>query len=566
MAEDDSESTTDERGDRASARDLSRPARLTGARYELDEELGHGGMGEVIAARDGQIGRGVAIKRMRAKDPTPRQVARFMREARIQGRLEHPSIVPVHELGRDVDGRPYFAMKRLAGRTLAEMLAAAPAERAPRQRLLRAFVDVCMAAEFAHTRGVVHRDLKPENIMLGDFGEVYVLDWGVAKLLAADAADAADTEDTASRDSDTRLVTRVGAAIGTPGYMSPEQARGDATIDARSDVFALGTVLAEILAVDGDVPPELDALCTFARRGAAAERLATARELGDGVQRYLDGDRDLALRRELARTHYAAATAAFARGGVADHATAIREAGRALALDPKLAGAAELVTRLMLEPPREIPPEVEVALASDAETAKIMNVAISRWAQLGYLALLGALAASGELVWTFALAVPMAVAQASLWWVRPGRATPPLILFLAGNVGLIAVLAHVYSPVLLAPCSAALTGLMFALVPPDAWFLRAPGLIAILCTAALAPALAEVLGLLSPTMRVDAAGLHLFGPGLLDGPMLTIGLTALAPVAYIAIGVLIGRGLRLAERQARRALHLQAWQLRQLVS
>ena len=169
----------------------SRPSlpRVIGARFHLGERIGAGGMGEVVAARDEQIGRDVAIKRMRAEAPSDRQVARFLREARVQGQLEHPAIAPVHELGRDVDGRPYFAMKKLAGVTLADVLDNAD-ERFPRQRLLRAFADVCLAVEFAHTRGVVHRDLKPDNIMLGDFGEVYVLDWGVAKLLGDAQGDA----------------------------------------------------------------------------------------------------------------------------------------------------------------------------------------------------------------------------------------------------------------------------------------------------------------------------------------------------------------------------------------
>src|SRR5690606_2948073 len=118
-----------------------------------------------------------------AEAPTEDQMQRFLREARIQGQLEHPSIVPIHELGRDLDGRPYFVMKKLAGQTLSEILAAADRTAYPLQRLLRAFVDVCLAIEFAHTRGVIHRDIKPGNIMLGDFGETYVLDWGIAKIV-----------------------------------------------------------------------------------------------------------------------------------------------------------------------------------------------------------------------------------------------------------------------------------------------------------------------------------------------------------------------------------------------
>src|SRR5262249_4660553 len=149
---------------------------------------GAGGMGEVVAARDEMIGRDIAIKRMLDSDPTDEQVARFLREARIQGTLNHPAIPPVHELARDREGRPYFAMKRVTGATLAAVLVGLRTnnldimKRFGRERLLRAFAEVCLAIEFAHTRGVIHRDLKPANIMLGEFGEVFVLDWGVAKV------------------------------------------------------------------------------------------------------------------------------------------------------------------------------------------------------------------------------------------------------------------------------------------------------------------------------------------------------------------------------------------------
>src|SRR5687768_13806700 len=154
-------------------------------RYRVLETLGRGGMGEVIAAHDDVLGRDVAIKRMLEADQ-PGATTRFLREAKIQGTLNHPAIPPVHELAHDADGRPFFVMKRLTGITLSKILsdqAAGLGLRYPLQRLLNAFADVCLAVELAHTRGIVHRDLKPANIMLGEFGEVYVLDWGVAKII-----------------------------------------------------------------------------------------------------------------------------------------------------------------------------------------------------------------------------------------------------------------------------------------------------------------------------------------------------------------------------------------------
>ncbi|MCW5801498.1 MAG: serine/threonine protein kinase, partial [Deltaproteobacteria bacterium] len=222
-------------------------------RYTLGAMLGKGGMGEVVSARDEQLGRSVAVKRLRAGlDEQDQIVARFVREARIQGRLDHPAIVPVHELWHDAEGRPCFAMKQLAGRTLADVIEklaagdAATVREFPVQRLLRAFAEVCLAIEFAHTRGVVHRDLKPANIVLGDFGEVYVLDWGIARVV--------DEPVPAARPSfpDLQLLgdeaTSIGAMIGTPGYMPPEQIQGEADVDARADIYALGCVLFELLA------------------------------------------------------------------------------------------------------------------------------------------------------------------------------------------------------------------------------------------------------------------------------------------------------------------------------
>src|SRR5262245_60547293 len=135
--------------------------RQSRTRYQLGEPIGHGGMGEVLSARDLQIGRDVAIKRMLAENPTERGVERFLREARIQGRLDHPAIVPVHEVGHDIDGNPFFVMKKLSGTTLSKILASPDA--ATREKLLRAFADVCLAVAFAHKHGVLHRDLKPAN-------------------------------------------------------------------------------------------------------------------------------------------------------------------------------------------------------------------------------------------------------------------------------------------------------------------------------------------------------------------------------------------------------------------
>ena len=218
--------------------------------YTLGRTLGVGGMGEVVLAHDGRIGREIAVKRLRTAAPSAAALERFLREARIQARLEHPAIVPVYELGHDRAGQPYFTMKRLAGVTLADQLAAPRPP--PLRPLLRAFVDVCLAIDFAHARGVVHRDLKPANIMLGDFGEVYVLDWGVARVAAAPGDDGAgDERDGIAPAGDITTLegmTQAGAVLGTPGYMPPEQLQGAAAVTAAADVYALGAILFELLA------------------------------------------------------------------------------------------------------------------------------------------------------------------------------------------------------------------------------------------------------------------------------------------------------------------------------
>jgi serine/threonine-protein kinase len=218
------------------------------ARYHDIEALGEGGMGEVRLAKDLLIGREVALKAMKPGVGSRSDLRmRFVREARVQGQLEHPSIVPVYDLSPHTEPT-FFTMKRVRGVTLEAILERLAAGDAPtsavytRRKLLTAFGSVCLAIDFAHAHGVVHRDLKPANVMLGDFGEVSVLDWGVAKL-ADDAELAGGPADVPVGHGDQ---TEVGAVMGTPGYMPPEQARGG-SVDARSDVYALGAVLFEIL-------------------------------------------------------------------------------------------------------------------------------------------------------------------------------------------------------------------------------------------------------------------------------------------------------------------------------
>jgi len=196
-------------------------------RYQQRESLGAGGMGEVALCLDDRVGREVALKVLRPEVSSSRPARlRFLREARLQGQLEHPAIVPVHDIGVSPSGHDYFTMKRIRGFTLQEILIGIRQgvgpwrERYGTRRLLAAFGQVCLAIDFAHARGIVHRDLKPANIMFGDFGEVYVLDWGLAKVMD-EVPEGEDAVAGPLRLPEEPAVTRDGLVMGTIGYMAP---------------------------------------------------------------------------------------------------------------------------------------------------------------------------------------------------------------------------------------------------------------------------------------------------------------------------------------------------------
>ncbi|HSD89743.1 MAG TPA: serine/threonine-protein kinase [Kofleriaceae bacterium] len=576
-------------GDELGGEDRPAPApdAIVAGRYKLGRRIGKGGMGEVMAARDEQVARDVAVKRMRSADPSEKAIRRFLREAMVQGRLEHPAVVPVHEIGRDADGLPFFVMKKLTGTQLAKLLEDRTSM--PLQRVLRAFADVCLAVEFAHVRGVVHRDLKPDNIMLGDFGEVYVLDWGVAKIIGE--AEDGDFADIGSGSGE--HATRAGTAIGTPGYMAPEQVRGLADIDGRADVYTLGCLLFEILAgeplhprgqagmeaalaggdarpsvraPDREIAPELDALCVAATQVERADRIQTARDLGERVERYLDGDRDLALRRSLARDHLDRARSAFAADSAENRRTAMREAAGALALDPALSGAAELVARLMLEPPRETPPEVTEAMHDfDVRDAKEI-------ARAGLWAVIGTLLFLPLVFWMapHASSVPLLTAflllDGAVAYLAIRMQTPRPGLVVIANTIIVITVARMFSPILIAPGVAASLGMAMVLTPRFSW-LGSPVTIGVLMVGAiLVPLGLELFGAVSETMSVSPQGVLFHGPAL-DGAREapTIAVSALYAACLVGASVFAGYQMRARAVAAAKHLQMQAWQLRQLV-
>lgn len=291
-------------------RETSNVPNLEGARYALIERVARGGMGIVYAARDEKLDRRVALKVLDAPDRSGHLARRLLREAQILARLEHPGIVPVHDAGTLQDGRVFYTMKFVEGHRLDKHVESVESV----SDRLRLFLRICDAVAFAHAHGVLHRDLKPANVMVGPFGEVLVLDWGLAKILPESPGAGGDVdpqEATLDGDTDTHVAfgtsefsdtTAHGAVMGTPGYMSPEQERGEnQLVNERSDIFSLGALLRFLVngASSSEAPParmrpetygkSLSAICAKAAATNPQDRYATVVQLAEDVSRYLDG-------------------------------------------------------------------------------------------------------------------------------------------------------------------------------------------------------------------------------------------------------------------------------------
>lgn len=278
---------------------------FSGTRYRIVEKIGEGGMGAVFRAEDNVLHRQVALKVMDHSDRNGALSERMRREAEVIARLEHPGIVPIHDVGTLPDGQVYYAMKLVQGDRLDEYRR----KHDSLPELLRIFQKICEAVAFAHAQNVIHRDLKPENIMVGAFGEVLVMDWGLAKILTESKNEKpranSETENENDKQNDlperrieSSQATLHGTVMGTPSYMAPEQAEGEiGKIDQRTDVFALGAMLSFLLTGEHPgshsdaikIPKHLTSICQKAMASEKSTRYPSALELAQDVERFLNG-------------------------------------------------------------------------------------------------------------------------------------------------------------------------------------------------------------------------------------------------------------------------------------
>ncbi len=578
-------------------------------RYEAGSRLGEGSMGEVVMVRDQRILRDVAMKRLHPEHHMMRPDLRdrFLREARVQGQLEHPSVVPVYDIGVDHEGREYFTMKRVRGRTLEQVIKGLRegdphcVRKYSRRRLLTAMSRICLAVAFAHERGVVHRDLKPSNIMLGDYGEVHLLDWGISKVMGVEDPTVEDHVDL-SHDRVPR--TEVGFVVGTPGYMAPEQARGETrTYGGRSDVYSLGAMLFEAMTLrrlhDGTaiedillstvqgveprpsvrapelhLPLELDDICVRATAVNPELRYGSAHDLNEDIERLLDGDRDSTRRAEIAAEHTAAARAALAlarRGGPGadgQHRRAVGELLQALALEPHHTEARSSMVQLLLEPVERLPDE---AYAELQEVNRVDRARASRANGWAYLAWMGTL----PLMLAMGVRDPLKLALLGLsalglifytWWMAATGRTQPRFMIVAvlGTFFCVGAMSMFFGPLFLVP-SIAVTGATSYLVAIRA-NRRARAIVLMASLAAvLVPTILQLLGVLAPRYAFAGGGLTVL-PGVVEFPERATWAFLLITncLTIVLANVLVGRAVS-ALLRAERRLFTQAWRLRQFL-
>ncbi|MEZ4311118.1 MAG: serine/threonine-protein kinase [Polyangiaceae bacterium] len=562
-------------------------------RYERGPMIGAGGMGEVRLHMDRRIGRRVAKKTLHStlESSTARQ--RFLREARVQGQLEHPAIVPVYDLDIDEEGSAFFTMKRVRGLTLERVLERVRASdpeilrRFSTRKLLTAFAQVCLAVDYAHTRGVIHRDLKPGNIMLGDFGEVYVLDWGLAKVVGELEDDDPDIEPaSAPVVGASQALTRGGALLGTPAYMAPEQLlRKTDTLDGRADIFALGAILFEIVARtpfrtnnevseitrrveqgeiirpgerSPDVAPELDEACARALAPDPSSRPARARDLAEAVERFLDGEQDAAVRKQLAAKH-----AEIAR--TAPRVEAYRETMKALALDPDHEDAQKLLVELLTSVSAEVPDAARAELAAATNHARATGARNGMWGLLLWLAILPAVLLIGVLSWPAVLTtagLTFAAAAFAYWMSRqPSYGTAATAILAVLVAGSVAMTSCYMGPFTVVPTCAATAGMLFTTHTRGRERLL---MMTIVLLGALAPFIAEIFGLFPRAYEFHTDRVVLFARAVALPEAATTAAMLYSTLSFTVLGMFIMGRMRDAIADLEERRFVQAWYLREL--
>jgi len=573
-------------------------ARSFAERYALVSQLGEGGMGEVWLLQDRQLDRGVALKTVRSDKRGEGSATQFADEVLLQARLDHPAFVPVHEVGVAPSGEPYFTMRRVEGESLSDALARVePGDVRGQHRLLRAFAQVCAAIHFAHDRGIVHRDLKPANIMLGAYGEVYVLDLGIAQRVSRDEPSAEST-----------LPKRAPIRAGTPGYMAPEQRSAEEAVSDRADVYALGCILFELLvqrplhdpavlrsgplvevyrAADpsplaatrerpGALPitRELDEACRRALALDPASRTIDAGELHDQVVAFLDGAAIERWRQDEATklSEQAAALVAQTRAGhgantLERRQRALTTLGRAVSLAPAAEATRETIRSLLHEPP---PPDADSVLATRMEAWKQVLASDSIGGIV--LALCGWVVCVPLMWWMGIRDVqhvlpPLLLGTLNIVWLlaflwrKPPRAWALLGMGLLSTAAVVTA-GRWLGPFGIAPAVFVAHTSFFAMVPDRR---TRHGLLGILMAGALAPLLELLLTGQVANMRIEAGNI-VVTPVITDFPPLATWATLL----LLNAGVMLGAGLtmRVVFRRmedAQRTILWHQWQIEALM-
>jgi serine/threonine-protein kinase len=559
-------------------------------RYRLGGPLGASGM---RAAHDRRLSRYVALKELADRSVAGRH--RFLREAMIQSQLEHPGIVPLYDL-EERDGVLAFSMRRPRGMTLAAALAAIAAgdaatiQRFPLHKLLGALSSAAQAIRYAHARGVAHLDLRPKNILLGDFGEVYVLDWSAARLRGESVS--------LPEESTLPMPGSDGDAMGAPGYLAPEQIRGQRAFDERSDIHALGAILFEMVTrrplyagrmpleraqatLDGaDVraraagaepaPPEaLLAICERATRAAAADRYASVTKLLAELEAFLEGGRDTEMRRAAAVKHAESAARSLAASKSSDsleaRKSAMQHCGRALVLDPGNRDATRVLRELLTDPPARIPAEVADSFAAHerheiasmlpygivgvASFAVFLPVAmwmgVRSWAAIGAILMI--------LVW--ALAASWAIGK--LWPTSQQGLYPAFF----ATSGLIAGVSAFFGPLIVVPTIAAVNTMIFMMhfARPRWW----P--IVVGWASFVVPATLQLTGVLRSSYAFSGGTLQVL-PWAVELPRVATTLfLAMSGVVSLLAGGLMTLRLRETLNAARLRAELYTWHLEQLL-